>query len=284
MNCLRSGSSKVLGALCLIFIVSLSLPVPAAQAVEEGQAVTSILSKWGDAVVEVKAVIKLRVVVGGNEQAKEENENVSLATVIDPSGIAVLSFSSIDPTKVFGEIVKKQNGKDGPKMDMDSEITSLTMIMADGREIPAKVILRDADLDMAFIMPTEKPAKPMTAVDISGDGKAGVPDTVVILNRLDKNAGRAISVSLKRIEAVISNPRRSYVADSETLMNRLGAPVFSLDGKVVGFSLLRMTKSGDKSSRGGFLSSGISSLGIMPVILPVGEVSAAAKQAVAIKQ
>jgi S1-C subfamily serine protease len=268
-----------------MFVFSMSMAATAAQAADEGEAARAILGKSGDAVISVKATVKVRVVVDGNEQMKEENEVETLATVIDPSGLAVLSCSTIDPTRVYSGLLKKLKASgEGPQVDIKSEIAGLTMVMPDGQEIPAKVILRDGDLDVAFIRPTEKLKKPAAAIDISGESKPSVIDTVLVLGRLEKTEGRSPSVSLNRIEAVIALPRKVYVADSSTLMSWLGAPVFSLDGKLVGISLLRITKATDKSRMGSLLSGGMNALGIMPVILPAGDVSAVAKQAMEIKE
>lgn len=284
MHSSSTGSASIMRTFCLMCILSMFIAASSAHAADEGEAARAILGKSGDAVVSVKATIKVRVIVGGSEQMKEENEVETLATVIDPSGLAVLSCSSIDPTRIYSGFLKKLKASgEGPQMDIKSDIAGLTMVMPDGQEIPAKVILRDGDLDIAFISPAEKLKKPAVAIDISGEGKPNVIDTVLILGRLDKAEGRSPSVSLNRIEAVISLPRRVYVADSDTLMNRLGAPVFSLDGKLVGISLLRITKAADKSRMGSLLSGGMNALGIMPVVLPAGDVSAVAKQAMEIK-
>ena len=269
---------------CLAFILLIFMAATTAHAADEGEAARAILGKSGDAVISVKATVKVRVIVGGSEQMKEENEVETLATVIDPSGLAVLSCSSIDPTRLYSGLLKKlKSSGEGPQVDIKSDIAGLTMVMSDGQEVPAKVIMRDSDLDVAFIRPAEKLTKPAAAIDISLESKPNVTDTVLVLGRLDKAEGRSPSVSLNRIEAIIALPRKVYVADSDKLLSRLGAPVFSLDGKLVGISLLRITKAADKSRMGSLLSGGMNSLGIMPVVLPAGDVSVVAKQAMEIK-
>jgi len=284
MHSSRAWSASTLRTFCLMLVLSMSIMATAAHAADEGEAARAILVNSGDAVISVKATVKVRVIVGGSEQMKEENEVETLATVIDPSGLAVLSCSSVDPTRIYSGLLKKLKASgEGPEVDIKSEIAGLTMAMPDGQEIPAKVILRDAYLDLAFIRPAEKLKKPAANIDISGESKPNVMDTVLVLGRLDKAEGRSPSVSLNRIEAIITLPRKVYVADSETLMSRLGAPVFSLDGKLVGISLLRITKSTEKSQMGSLLSGGMNALGIMPVILPAGEVATVAKQAMEIK-
>jgi len=278
----RSFVISGIGAACLFAALALTAMALPARAAEDGASAKAVLGKWQDAVITVKATVKIRVALGGNEQTKEENEVETLATIVDPSGLAVLSFSCIDPTKVFDGLMKSA-GSGSPQVDINSEITDMDMVMPDGREIPAKVVLRDGDLDMAFIKPVDKLEKPLACIDLTSESKADVLDTICIISRLDKVAGRSPSITMNRIEAVITSPRRCYVVENSTLMNRLGAPVFSLDGKVVGFSLLRISKSYDKSRMGGFMSRGMDSLGIMPVVLPVAEVAAEAKQAMEIK-
>jgi hypothetical protein len=284
MRNLKNCSPAGLRAFLCAFLITLFIAAPLARAADEKEAAKNVLGKCADAVISVKAVIKVRVIVGGAEQLKDESEIETIATVIDPSGLAVLSFSCIDPTRIYGGILKKlKAANEGPQVDINSDITGITMVMPDGREIPAKVILRDGDLDLAFVRPTEKPDKPIACLDINGECKPDVLDSILILSRLDKVAGRCPSISLQRIEAMVPTPRKFYVTDSTALMGRLGAPVFSLDGKVVGFSLLKFTKSNDKSRMGKFTATGMNALGIMPIILPVGEVSTAAKQAIGMK-
>jgi len=260
------------------------MPAVYADAGEEKEAGKAVLAKCGDSVVTVKATVKVRMVVGGSEQMKDESEVETLATVIDPSGLSVMSFSTIDPTRLYSGILKKMKAAgDGPQMNLDSDVTGITMVFPDGREIPAKVVLRDGDLDIAFIKPTEKQEKPFTGLDLTSDAKPEVLDTIFIVTRLDRSAGRGLSISVQRVEAIIAAPRKFYISESSSLMGKLGAPVFTADGKIAGFSILRVTKSGDSSRMGGFLAGGTNSLGIMSVILPASDVANVAKQAMGLK-
>ena len=187
-----------LTVLCLAFVSCLF--APAARAAEEKEAAKAILGKRADAVITVKAIVKLRMSFGGNEQ-KQESETETPATVVDPSGLAVLSFSSIDPARAYEGIMKNlRSGADNPQVSINTDITSITMIMPDGREIPAKLVLKDADLDLAFVRPTEKQDKPMAAIDLSGGARLDVLDSVMIMTRLDKTLGRVPAISLLHID------------------------------------------------------------------------------------
>src|SRR2546422_5707095 len=109
----------------------------------------------------------------------------------------------------------------------------------DGAEIPAEIVLRDKDLDLAFIRPKTKPASPMPAVDLNKSVPAKVLDQVITLNRLGRAAGRAHSASVERISAVVQKPRTFYIPDSTMTTTGLGSPAFTPDGTLVGLVVMR---------------------------------------------
>jgi hypothetical protein len=167
-------------------------------------------------------------------------------------------------------------------MDVDSELKELMIILPDGREIEAEVALRDEELDLAFLRPKEKPATPMAFIDLKQEGTPQVLDEVLVINRLNKTAKRVSAASIGRIEAIVEKPRPFYVLGQTTWAFALGAPVFSFDGKLAGFVLLRNDKSpGDPTS--GFLHSDLSRLGMMPVVRPPADIVDGAQQALTAK-
>ena len=122
----------------------------------------------------------------------------------------------------------------------------MKILLDDGTELPAEIVLRDKDLDLAFIRPKTKPASPMAAVDLSKSAPAQLLDQVITLNRLNSAAGRAYAASVERISAVIQKPRTFYIPDSTMTSTTLGSPAFALDGNVVGVFVMRAV-----SSKGG---------------------------------
>src|SRR6185369_12543088 len=86
-----------------------------------------------------------------------------------------------------------------PDSKVEIEVTDVKMILDDGTEAPAEIVLRDRDLDLAFIRPKSKPASPMTAVDLSKTGSAQLLDEIIVLDRLNKAASRAYSAFADRI-------------------------------------------------------------------------------------
>ncbi len=272
---------RVLPLAALLAAGTLSL-AGGASAGDETKRPAAIAQAWGEAVVQVKVVMKYRVVMQGREIRKGESEIEALGTVIDPSGLTVLSNTNIDPTKTYADMLKKakSGGEDMGNFDIESSFAEVRMMLPDGSELPARVVLRDKDLDLAFVRPSEKPAKPLIAVDLSKDGKPAMFDEVLFLGRMGVIGGRVPSASIFRVEAVVRKPRSYYLVDQNAVSGRLGSPAFTMDGKMVGILLLRAME----TQEGGtgpleMVFGGISRLGIYPVILPSDEVAAVARQA-----
>jgi hypothetical protein len=252
-----------------------------AWATEETKTVREVISKWQDVVITVKVVTNLRMIVEGREMNKMVNEAEATATVIDPSGLAVLSYSDIDPNRIYNEIFKQamSHGEGMPKFNMETEITDVKMLMAEGNEVPAKIIMKDRDLDLVFVRPAGKLTNPLPAIDLTQNSKPNIADNIMILTRLGKIAGRIPSISVYRIEGIIKKPRTFYLIDQNAFSGKLGAPVFSTDGKVVGIFLLKVTDHGAKGPGLSSMFGGASRLGFLPVILPSEDILEVSKQA-----
>jgi hypothetical protein len=104
-------------------------------------------------------------------------------------------------------------------------------------------------------------------------------DEVLILTRLGDMTGRIPSISAYPIEAVVKKPRVFYVIDENAVTGKLGAPVFSIDGKLIGLLVLNRKQAGHRNIGMSDLFGGASRTGILPGILPAGEIADVAKQA-----
>ncbi len=83
------------------------------------------------------------------------------------------------------------------------------MHLADGRELAAKLVLRDEDCDSAFIRPTEPPTPALTFVDSAGASPV-ILDPVMLLQRTSEATGWSAAASLGSIQLVIDKPRMYY--------------------------------------------------------------------------
>lgn len=243
---------SILTALSLL--AATALPGSADEIADKGR---PILTRNQRAVVTMQLVLK--ITAGRSSESKAE----ITGTVVDPSGLTVVSLSSFDPSEMY----RRMN--EGAKVDIDVEVTDLKILMEDSTEIAAEVVLRDKDLDLAFIRPKSKPASPMPFVDLTKASTAQALDQVVTINRLNRAAGRAYAGSVERISAVIQKPRTFYIPDSNMTATTSGSPAFALDGNVLGLFVIRMVGSGGGSSARDGLTS---------IILPADTILKAAKQ------
>ncbi len=223
-----------------------------------------VLAKNQSSVVTVLLVIRQQISVPGRGSRDIETKTEVTGTVIDETGLTLLSLSESDPSSLM-DIMETRTGG----MRMESEVRDVKILMADNTEVPAEVILRDKDLDMAFIRPIEKPEQPFAHVDLSDSGKVEVLDVVVALNRLGKVVRRAYTASLERIEAVVHKPRTFYVPGNDPTYTDLGSPAFTIDGKFVGVFLMRAIK----SSTGGMRDN------VATVLVPAEDILEAVEQA-----
>jgi len=215
----------------LILSVSLLLacaagPLNADEIAEKGR---EIFKKNQHTVVTVEAVLK--VAASGRSAAREAKQDLTGA-VIDPSGLTVIALSAVDPSDLYRRL-----SEDFKQQDV--EVSEVKILLEDGTEIPAEIVLRDKDLDLAFLRPKTKPSNPMSAIDLSKSGPAQILDQIITLNRLKRGAGRAYSASVERISAVVQKPRTFYIPDSSMTETGLGSPAFSLDGTVLGLFVMR---------------------------------------------
>jgi hypothetical protein len=230
----------------------------------------AVFEKQKETVVTVQIVIKSTVNMNGRQQSNESRQDVT-GTVIDPSGLVVMSLSVTDP----GQFMQNLMGEDNNRLKVETEITDMKYLLPDGTEVPAEIVLRDRDLDLAFARPKAKLASPLVALDLSNSGKADVLDEVISINRLGRAAGRSYAASVERISAVMQRPRFLYVPMGGVTTTALGSPALLADGKVLGIFLVRGTRDADSASSG---------LGSQPgnvtaVIIPAEQVQKAASQA-----
>lgn len=233
-----------------------------------------IFEKNQHAVITVAVVLKMKMSLSGAVGAEDSESKQELTgTVIDPSGLTVLSLSSCEPEAMMQAMMDGMSDED-VKVKMDSELNDVKLLLADGTELPAEIVLRDKDLDLAFVRPKTKPGEALAVVDLGRAGTARVLDQVITLNRLGQVAGRAYAASVERISAVVQKPRRFYIPGSDVTTATLGAPTFTLDGNLLGIVVMRSLK----QKSGGMGMFNFRPDGMMPIILPVAEILKAAKQ------
>lgn len=242
-----------------------------------------ILDKHRNAVVTVELVIKQNISFQGMPGQNSESKVEATGTVVDATGLTIVSLSETDPMSLLAGMMGGMPGMGELKMDVD--VRDVTILLHDGREVPAEIILRDKDLDMAFVRPTEKSDTPFDYIDISKGAEPEVLDQVIALNRLGVVANRVHSASVERIEAIINKPRKFYVPGNDPTNSALGSPVFTLEGEIIGVLLMRTVKSSQSSAGlGRLFGLGGGPDNIMAVVMPAEDIHEAAQQAPAYEE
>ncbi len=227
------------------------------------------LEKNAPAVITVRLTLKTRVVFQGREANTSESTMEIAGTVISAAGLTVVSDVSSNPSGLFPDRA------DGPKVE--TETTDVKLVLRDGKEIPAKFVLRDTDLDLAFLLPEEKGLSlPFVSLE-----KGPVPeplDDLVFLYAMGKTLNRDVALMVAKVRAVVHRPRTFVVADFITGLQALGCPVFDASGKAVGLVVLR--RAAVAPSPGGSLRDMMDMMA--PVVLTAGDVQKVAAQVAAL--
>ena len=246
--------------------MTLALPARADEVTDKGR---EIFKKQKEAIVTVQVVQKMTTSAGGRTSEPREAKQDLTGTVVDPSGLTVLALSAVDPSDLYKRMYPASSG-----YKLEIEVSDVKILLDDGTEIPAEIVLRDKDLDLAFIRPKTKPAHPMAAVDLTKSAAVQTLDQLITINRLGRAAGRAHAASVERVSAVVQKPRTFYIPDSTMTATGLGSPAFALDGNIVGIFVMRTIGSSGGVSMNNFRPDNATS-----VILPAEDIAKAAKQA-----
>ena len=257
-----------------VLILALFLTSNPSAAQDTRAAARDLVKKWQDAIVNVRVVVKTRMSMAGREVQSSDDTIEVVGTVIDPGGRTVVSLSSINPGPMMTKLMAGSSGS-GQNVEIASEPTDLRMRVADGREIPSTIALRDEDLNLAFIRPITPPAKPFVAINLADAAQPAILDQVVVFGRLGRVGGWAPSAALRDIGGIVVKPRTFFVLAGETA--GIGTPAFLTNGKVVGILTVRQVAN-DRPSAFATMS-GTEGLGLLAVILPAEDVLEIAKQA-----
>ena len=220
-----------------ILIAAFAVVVLHAQSPDERAAARELVKRKGDAVAMVLATLKIRATVGGQEQTMDQQAAAN-GTILDAGGLTVLSLSTLQPDDMMARSISARVRPD-TKIDVSSEPSGIRMHLADGREMPMKLVLRDQDLDLAFVRPATPPATPVTYID-SPSAKASLLDLLFVIQRTSEANGWATAASFGIVQLVVDKPRLYYVVASPTTgASVLGSPVFEPSGRFVGVVVMR---------------------------------------------
>ncbi len=214
----------ILGALTLTLAAGAALA-------DTKETARAVFAKSKDAVIRVTAILKVEV--AGRNSSSEDVE-VS-GTIIGDDGLAVVSASAINPVAAIVDAAGEERVSSKPKV----ELTQIKYRLADGTEVPARLVFKDKDLDLAYLVPDLKEgetAPKFTSLEVKEGPKAHELDDVISLARLSKSMNHAPSVAIGQIVAIVTKPRTIY----DFALNgtpATGTPMFTATGELLGFAM-----------------------------------------------
>lgn len=258
----------------LLSVAIAAAVMPLAHADESAEKGRAIYEAQKAAVVTVELVIKEKMSMAGDSSNESESKITATGTIISPDGLTVLSLTSTEPSALWSKMMPSED------MQISSEVTDVKLIVEPGKELSSNVLLRDRDLDLAYVRPKVKPEAPLPFIDLAQSAQPLVLDEVLVIDRAGKVANREHYVGLSRVSSVVSKPRLFYLcgATAGGFSMGLGAPAFSLEGKVVGVFVLRAIASSEQGSMmGGMMNSMQDNLA--GILLPAAQILEGAAQA-----
>ncbi|MFN3409524.1 MAG: trypsin-like peptidase domain-containing protein [Limisphaerales bacterium] len=252
----------------LVALLGLALLAQPSTASELSAAARKIHAAHEDSVIWISAVAKTSFASEGRDSGRnlpdQENKLEALGTIIDSSGLVVAALSSIDPGRIINA---RQSSAGNQRVDASSVLKDVKVIMPDGTEIPAEVVMKDTDLDLAFIRikTDSREARGVTfkAVDLKDSAKGELLDEVVTVARVDEVFNRVSFVATGEINMLTRKPRE-FLRSGNAVS---GCPTFLTNGKLLGITAGRFSKG----------------RGPVPAIIPAADVLEIAEQAKAAK-
>lgn len=190
-----------------------------------------VAKKNQQAVIWVTAMAKIEASGGGRSLgAPRDVKMQALGTVIDPSGLVVVALSAIDPAFALNGQTANIGGE-AVKISAKSEHSQVKINIGE-QEIAAKIVMKDTDLDLAFIMPEKADTKlGVTPLKLEKAPKLELLDELICLGRLPKSMEQAPAAALSEVSGIVTKPR-AFILGGRTV----GGVVMSLDGAVVGIT------------------------------------------------
>jgi len=197
-----------------------------------------LLKDHANCVTWVSATVRVEVSAGGRSMPPQQQKLEALGTIIAEDGLTVLSLSRVDPTATLLSRIRTPGGS------VNVNYTEVLLLMQDGTEVPAKLLLKDTDLDLAYVLPIKEKGeknekRTFSHVPRSSKNKDPLPlDEVVSLGKLGRNLYRQSTLRKGWVNAVIEKPRKYFVIENTAP----GTPVFDREANWLGIVVYKMDR------------------------------------------
>src|SRR5688500_4197245 len=118
----------------------------------------ALVARYADAIVSVELVVTLKMKMAGRGEVPPREQRIEVnGTVISPNGLTVTTLGQVDPQATLEALRAGSGGGDRGLEIVGSEFKEVKLRLANGTEVPARFVLKDADLDLAFMAPEPTP-------------------------------------------------------------------------------------------------------------------------------
>ncbi|HUR56860.1 MAG TPA: S1C family serine protease [Opitutaceae bacterium] len=196
----------------------------------------NLVKRYADAIVSVELVLTMKMKFGDREQPPREQRIEVNGTVISPNGLTITSLAEVDPQATIEAMRGGATGGRGRSEIVGSEFKEVKLRLADGREVPARFVMKDADLDLAFMAPeasAENAPKEFPFVKLEDATEGAVLGTYFYVARAPKTLQRVPLVRATEIIGLVEKPRRMYLMGDQAV----GTPIFNARGAVLGITV-----------------------------------------------
>jgi len=216
-----------------------------------------LMEQYKGSLVVITAKGMLKAKTSGDPLPDRDQQRRTLGVTIGDDGLVVVSNSAIDAS--IGLQGQQAQLKENVVtiQSASTEFSDVEISYGDTTLLHGKVVRQDVEADVAFIMPDAAEVKALNKkfekVDLSQfAATAEAADMVVGLSRSSAVYGYMPTLVMGRITGVFKGERTFFVTDAGTAQ---GIPVFTLDGKPVGVTVVRIIE-GQPSGVLGTLSAG----------------------------
>lgn len=248
------------------------LAASAGRADEETEQARALLEKYRGCVVAVQAVAELHLSAAseGRQKAAPDRDVpvAGVATIVGREGVLVSAYSFFDASSLLdGRTITGPGGKKATIEVGMGAIKEVKVVLRDGTEVPAEVLLKDPPSDLIVLRAdaaawAKAGGDRLPAVDLANQGEAELLDNLLIIGLSGPSFGRETMAARSGILVKAVKPRLVY----RPSFAQKGGPAFLLDGRLLGLGAQQLYR--DKLTND-------------PVIVPAADVAEIVRQAMA---
>ncbi len=201
------------------------------------KAARGVLAKYDGAVVCVKIAGASYFIADAKPGPKADFSAELAGTVLTANGLTAICNFSSDFESLGVSILPAGAGADVAPTKQIYEFTSVKLVLKDGREVAAHLVMRDEKLGVAFVAPKQRDMK-LTLLLMEKGPIPEVLDEVIVLNRLGEPLKRAPEIGITPVTALIKQPQALVIAG----LNDGGCAVFDSSGRPLGVAVLRRAR------------------------------------------